>query len=517
VEFLNFSLVNPDWGIAIPQLILFGLALVLLFTDAFLPDDKHFVWLTAISLIGYVAAMISLYWQHGQDKSTFQGMFRADGLTVFLTLAMLVAAILSVMVSASYVEYLEGRMPIGEFYVLLAFAVLGATLVAAAGDLVMIFVGIELSSLATYILTAFAKRRTSSIEGALKYYLLGIFASAILIYGLAWVYGLTGSTNLDVIARNMQAAVTSGERRDPALLLALLLVIVGLGFKIAAVPFHMWTPDAYDGAPTPVTAYMSVIPKAAGFAALIRILVQGLGPLQDDWINLIAVLALITMFFGNIVAVAQRNVKRMLAYSSIAHTGYMLAGLAAYKSIGGFSTAAGSSFGNKGDAGITSLLYYLLAYAFVNIGAFAMIGWLQHRGNGLTLDDFAGLARTNPLAAAAMTIFMISLMGVPPLLGFYAKYYIILATIDADMLWLALAIVLASAISAYFYLRVVAVMYFSAPEQETRSFSTPLLNTGIAIMVVANLVVGLFSERIVNLAGDWTNAITIASRFTHGG
>jgi NADH-quinone oxidoreductase subunit N len=276
----------------------------------------------------------------------------------------------------------------------------------------------------------------------------------------------------------------------------------------------MWTPDAYDGAPTPVTGYMSVIPKAAGFAAIIRIMVQGLGPLRDDWTTLIAILAVITMAFGNLVAVSQRNVKRMLAYSSIAHTGYMLVGVAAYQAGGGFSS--GSSAGTRSDTGIWSLLFYIFAYTFMNIGAFAVVSWLQHRGRGLTLDDFSGLASTEPLAAAAMAVFMASLMGVPPLLGFYAKYYLILAAIDADLLWLAIAIVLASAVSAYFYLRVVAVMYFSPPEQEPKPASTRLLDVGLAIMVVANIVLGLFSARIVHLADDWSNALTVAARITGG-
>jgi NADH-quinone oxidoreductase subunit N len=290
-----------------------------------------------------------------------------------------------------------------------------------------------------------------------------------------------------------------------------LLLVVGLGFKIAAVPFHMWTPDAYDGAPTPVTAYMSVIPKVAGFAAIIRILIQGLGPLRDDWHMLLAILAVITMAFGNIVAVSQRNIKRMLAYSSIAHTGYAMVGLAAYE-VGGAGFGSGGTSGASADA-VTSLLYYMLAYTFMNIGAFAVIAWLQHRGAGMTLDDFAGLASRQPLAAAAMAVFMVSLMGIPPLIGFYAKYYIIVAAIEADMTWLAIAVVLASAISAYFYLRVVAVMYFSpAPDTELRPFSTSLLNVGIAGMVVANLALGLFSERVVNLADKWSGALTLASQ-----
>jgi NADH-quinone oxidoreductase subunit N len=499
-DLLNLNLSSPDFGLMLPQLIVFGLALVLMLGDAFAPKRTHYNLLTGISLVGYAAAMAALYWQDDKDKTTFGGMFRADGLTVFLSVIILAAAILSVMVSASYVQNLEGRMPLGEFYVLLAFSVLGALIVSAAGDLVVIFVGIELSSLATYVLTSFAKRRLTSIEGALKYFLLGIFASAILIYGMAWTYGLSGSTSLDDIHAHIAAVVSGQAHREPALLLALLLLVVGLGFKIAAVPFHMWTPDAYDGAPTPVTAFMSVGPKAAGFAAIVRILVEGLGPLRDDWINLIAALAVLTMVFGNVVALSQRNIKRMLAYSSIAHTGYMLVGLAAYQRAGtGFSGPGGSS----GDRGVSALLYYILAYTFMNIGAFAIITWLQQRGRGMTLDDIAGLASTKPLAAAAMTIFMVSLMGVPPLLGFYAKYYVILAAIDADMLWLAIIVVLASAISAYYYLRVVAVMYFNPSERSLRPVPTGLLNISIIAMVVANLVLGLFSSRLVDLADKW--------------
>ncbi|MGI8476021.1 MAG: NADH-quinone oxidoreductase subunit N [Thermomicrobiales bacterium] len=514
MDLTNLDLSRPDFGLMVPQLIIFGLAIVLLFGDAFLPKRLHYTWLTAISLVGYLASMVALYWQNDRNASTFHGLFRMDGLTVFLSVIILSAAVLSVMVSASYVEHLEGRMPVGEFYLLLSFSVLGALLVSAAGDLVMIFIAIELSSLATYVLTAFAKRRATSLEGALKYFLLGIFASAILIYGMAWTYGLTGSTNLDEIARHMQSVTTGTGSLEPSLLLALLLLVVGLGFKIAAVPFHMWTPDAYDGAPTPVTAFMSVAPKAAGFAAIIRILVQGLGPLRSDWINLIAVLAVLTMAFGNVVAISQRNIKRMLAYSSIAHTGYMLVGLAAYQANKGGFTASGDT---RSDLGISSLLYYMLAYTFMNIGAFAIVTWLQHRGRGITLDDFAGLAGSRPLAAGAMTIFMVSLMGVPPLLGFYAKYYVILAAIDAGKLWLGVVVVVMSALSAYYYLRVVAVMYFNPSEKKLRIVGTPLLNFSIIAMVVANLGLGLFSQRLVDLADKWSGALTVAQRISGNG
>ena len=309
-------------------------------------------------------------------------MFRADDFSVFINLVVLTGGILSVLVSSSYLqsEIEAGSMPLAEYYVLLSFSVLGTMIVGAAGDLLMIFLGIEMSSLAVYALTGFARRRITSLEGALKYFLLGLFASAILVYGMAWTYGATGSTNLDEIARSLSGSVTDGDV-EASLLLALLLLIVGLGFKVAAVPFHMWTPDAYEGAPTPVSAYMSVIPKVAGFAAMTRILVQGLAPLRDEWVILVGVLAVVTMAFGNIVAVSQRNVKRMLAYSSIGHTGYILAGLAAFKTI----NPATAIFA------VASVLYYLFAYAFMNIGAFAIVTWLQARGYGTDLDDFAGL------------------------------------------------------------------------------------------------------------------------------
>jgi NADH-quinone oxidoreductase subunit N len=503
---MNFDLIVPDFGILWPQFVVFITAVVLSLADAFLPKERHYTLLTAISLIGYGLGLVLLIGQHGTNEATFYGLFRADGLTVFLSLIILVAAILTVMVSASYVENLEGRMPLGEFYTLLAFAVLGALLTSAAGDLVMIFVGIELSSLATYILTAFAKRRTSALEGALKYFLLGLFASAILLYGMAWIYGSTGSTDLDDIAFQLQGMVQGQESLEASLLLGLLLLIVGIGFKMAAVPFHYWTPDAYDGAPTPVTGFMSVVPKAAAFAAAVRLLIQGLAPLRDDWFYIIAILAAVTMVFGNLVAISQRNVKRMLAYSSIAHTGYMLAGLAAYKVQGGFGT------GGDDNQAISSVLYYLLAYTFMNIGAFAIVVWIQHRGRGMELEDFAGLGASHPLAAASMTVFLISLMGIPPTIGFYAKYYVIVALIDSDLLWLALTIVVMSAVSAFFYLRVVATMYFSGGRETRRSASTPLLNAGILAMVIGVFALGLFSESIINLADDWSSALTLTAQ-----
>lgn len=492
------NLENPDWGMVLPQLIVLILALVVSMLDAFLPKERHFTVITGVTIAGFGLALVALLNQAGETGSTFHGQFRLDGLTVFLNMVILVAAILSVMIAASYVEFLDGHMGTGEFFTLMSFAVLGAMLTASAGDMIMLFIGIELSSVATYILTAFAKRRTTALEGALKYTLLGMFATAIMIFGFAWIYGATASTSLDVIAATVASTISSDGGAHAGLILGLLLVIIGLGFKLAAVPFHFWTPDAYDGAPTPVTGFMSVVPKAAAAAALIRMLAHGLEPLVDDWRIVIAVLAFITMFFGNIVAISQRNVKRMLAYSSIAHTGYMLAGVAAYRLVDGVAD----------ERSLSAVMYYLLAYAFMNIGAFAIVVWVQHRGGGMELEDMRGLGSRSPLIAAAMTIFMVSLMGIPPTIGFYGKYYVIVALLDANLLWLAISIVVASAISAYFYLRVVAVMYFqesTLAEAQTAPVPSRLLNAGILVMVIGVIALGLFSGNIIDLANDWTN------------
>ncbi len=494
---MPFTLENPDWGMVLPQLIVLILAFGVSLLDAFLPKERHFTVISGVTLVGFALALVAVLRQAGETGSTFHDQFRLDGLSVFLNMVILVAAILSVMIAASYVEYLEGQMSTGEFFTLLSFAVLGAMLTASSGDMIMLFIGIELSSVATYILTAFAKRRASSLEGALKYTLLGMFATAIMIFGFAWIYGATASTNFDEISATVASLVSGESGAHAGLILGLLLLIIGFGFKLAVVPFHFWTPDAYDGAPTPVTGFMSVVPKVAAFAALVRMLAHGLEPLVDDWRIVLAVLAFITMFFGNIVAISQRNVKRMLAYSSIAHTGYMLAGVAAYRLVDGVAE----------QTSISSVMYYLLAYAFMNIGAFGVVAWVQHRGEGMELEDMAGLGSRSPLVAAAMTVFMVSLMGIPPTIGFYGKYYVIVALLDARLLWLAIGIVVASAISAYFYLRVVAVMYFQERERTPNTEPVPskLLNAGLLVMVVGVIVLGIFSGTIIDLANDWTN------------
>jgi len=494
---MPLRLAAPEWSLLVPPLIVIGTIVLLLAIDALVsrPSARLMLGLAIAGQLLALGSLATIDWSRG--ATTFGASYRADWFTLVVAIVALVAGILSVLVSAGYTEsgFDPGGIGQAEYLALLLFSVLGTMIVGAAGDLIVLLLGIETSAIAVYALTAFARRRITSVEGALKYFLLGAFATAILLYGMAWIYGLTGSIVLSDIGHALRTVVTPGQSLDPALLLALLLLAVGLGFKIAAVPFHMWTPDAYQGAPTPVSAYMSVVPKVAGFAAMARILVQGLQPLSEQWITLLGILAFVTMVYGNVVAIAQRDLKRMLGYSAIGHTGYMLAGLAAFTS------------GQAGDRSVGSVLFYLFAYAFMNIGAFGIIAWLQERGLGTTLDDIAGLASRAPLAALMMAIFMLSLMGMPPLLGFYAKYYVILALIEAGQLWLAVAIVVMSAVSAFFYLRVVTRMYFEEPAGTWQPARTPLLGLGLALMAVATLVLGLVSGPLLDLAQRWPAAL----------
>ncbi|MFN8540936.1 MAG: NADH-quinone oxidoreductase subunit N [Thermomicrobiales bacterium] len=479
----------PDfhWIVILPHLIVLGLALVTLAYDIIVPDGQERDWfMTAMSVVGYGGAIVAALSLTGRHESSFVDMAVLDDLGIFLIVTLLAAALLTVFIAATTIPRM--RMPLGEFYTLLAFSTLGGMFVSATTDLVMVFVGIELSSLSVFILAAFAKRRRESIEGALKYFLLSAFATAILLYGMAWLYGVTGSTNLNTIATRLTAYT---DRNNVSLLLATLLIVVGLGFKAAAVPFHMWTPDAYQGAPTPVTAFMSVAPKVTAFAAIIRVLIEGMGPMREQWVPLLIVLAVLTMGLGNLVAISQRSVKRMLAYSSIAHTGYILVGIASFQAA------------SDGETAISSVLFYNFAYTFMNLGAFAIVAWLQSKGRDDSVDDFSGLAVTAPLHAAAMAVFLFSLTGVPPLLGFYGKYFIIQAAIEANLTWLAIVVVIFSAISAFYYLRLVATMYFGEPKGEPASFPARFFGLGIAVMVVATLTLGILSGPILDLAKQW--------------
>src|SRR5689334_18606489 len=393
----------------------------------------------------------------GARITAFGGGYVVDGLTTFLDL-LFVAIVAFTIVFAP--DYLEARgLPLAEFSMVLLFAMTGAMLIAGSADLLVLFVALELMVLPGYMLAGYHKTDGYSTEGAIKYFLLGSFSSAIFLFGLAFTWGATGTTSIAGVSAALTAITSGGAAVSPALVLGLGFMTTGVAFKIAAVPFHYWTPDAYQGSPTPVTGYLSVGPKIGAFALILRLFIGALGALRADWLQVVVVLAILTMTLGNLVALTQTNVKRMLAYSSIAHTGYMLVGLAAF--------AAGRVEGLQG------LLYYGAAYSFMNLGAFAVIAALQKRA-GVTsnLDTFAGLGRREPWLGVLMTLFLLSLTGIPPTAGFFAKAYVILAAVQAAQAGntalgiLAVAAVLNAAAAAFYYLRVVVYMFMREPQSE---------------------------------------------------
>jgi len=462
------QLSTNDWLSILPVLILSVWGMVLLIIQLFLPKERSSLigWLSMIGIVGAMAACMAL---SANRLSGFSGMVVLDPMAAFISLVGLLATLLTVWASLNYIR--DRGIERGEYYALLLFSTSGIMLMAQANNLIVVFLGLELLSIPLYILAGFAHPQLESEEAAIKYFLLGAFATGFLVYGIALVYGATGSTDIAQIAQVAQTG-----RNATLLLVGAGLIIVGLGFKVAAVPFHMWTPDVYEGAPTPITGFMSVGAKAAGFAALLRVLLFGLGAVRLDWMPVLAILSALTMILGNVVALTQTNLKRMLAYSSIAHAGYMLMGL-----------AAGTS------AGLSAVLFYLLAYTFTNIGAFAVLTALaQGKGEDQTFPQYAGLSRKHPWLTVAMAFFMLSLTGIPPAGGFFGKYYLFLAAVDANLGWLVMIGVLTSVISAFFYLRVIVDMTMREPERETPSSIYPALVTTLAVTALGTLVLGVW-------------------------
>ncbi|MFN3480939.1 MAG: NADH-quinone oxidoreductase subunit N, partial [Thermodesulfovibrionales bacterium] len=410
----------PDLGPMMPEITMLCLALFALVIDLIIKRKE------VVAIIGIISAGIVGYLLTGSSGEVFSGMFISDSYSLFFKLIFLFSLILSILLSIRYIRI--EKVNFGEYYSLMLFSTLGMMIMASAGDLIVLYLGLELMALSTYILAGFIRHEKRSNEAALKYFLLGAFASAFLLYGISMTYGLTGTTNLKAIANYL---ITNKVEANPALILSMLLLIVAMSFKIAAVPFHMWAPDVYEGAPTPVTAFMSVGPKAAGFAILGRVFTSAFGSLTIEWTTVIIPIAILTMAVGNILAIAQTNIKRMLAYSSIAHAGYALIGIIA---------------GNAD--GISSMMNYLFIYAFMNIGAFAIVTILKSEGfAGEELSDYEGLAKTHPFASALMLIFMFSLTGIPPTAGFIGKFYLFMSAVKAGYTWLAIIAVIFSAIS----------------------------------------------------------------------
>ena len=447
-----------------------------------------------VSLAG-LAIVLGLTLVTGATAATaFNGAYRVDALTTFLDVLFVAIVALSILFGP---DYLTPRgLPMAEFAAVLVFAMTGGMIIAASADLLVLFIGLELMVLPGYLLAGYHKSDGYSTEGAIKYFLLGSFSSAIFLFGLAFVWGLTGTTRIAEVAAHF-----AGGGLSAGLAMGLAFLTTGVAFKIAAVPFHYWTPDAYQGSPTPVTGYLSVGPKIGAFALILRLFVEALGPLKADWFAVIVVLAILTMTLGNLVALTQTNVKRMLAYSSIAHTGYMLVGLAAY--------AAGRIEGLEG------LLYYGAAYTFMNLGAFAVIAALQKRA-GVTsnLETFAGLGRREPVLGILMALFLLSLTGIPPTAGFLAKALVIVAAVEASqagssaMGLLAVVLVLNAAVAAFYYLRVVVYMFMRESQSEGPALRHGrLLWVGLAAATIFTVILGLVPGPLLEIVGAAARAI----------
>lgn len=423
----------------LPQIILVVVALIVLMLDLGLRDKRPLAWLSFLAVLAALAAVLFVK----PAVPDFQGLALADGLGLFAAAAILIAAGLAVLLALERSADFTARQ--GAYYALLLLATAGMLVMAKGSDFLTIFLGLEVFSLSLYILVGFNRKDARSGEAALKYFLLGAFASGFFLYGIALIYGATGSTNLSAIAQGLSLQSSSLPFK-PLLPVGIGLLLVGYGFKVALAPFHMWTPDVYQGAPTPVTAFMSVATKTAAFASLIRVLAAFI-TVERPWLLALAALAVLTMTIGNLAALRQTSLKRMLAYSSIAHAGYVLVGL-----------AAGNQRGYEGA------LYYLLAYTFMNLGAFAVILAVQRRDeNDVTYDRLTGLTGRQPILAALMAVFMFSLAGIPPLAGFFGKLYVFSGAVDAGLAWLAIVAVINSAIGAYYYLRVTVSMYMTDP------------------------------------------------------
>ncbi len=457
-----------------PILFLSAYSLLLLIIDASLRKPANVVyWLTLLGLVVSGLLTVNTYNASGIafNGTVFTGRFPA-----FFEIVFLLSSALSVLLSKPYLE--KQKIDFGEYYSLVVFATVGMMLMASARDLMVLFLGLELMSISLYVLAGFVRRDAKSNEASLKYFLLGAFATGFLLYGIALVYGASGTTNLANILGRF-----SSIQNDPLLWIGAALILVGLSFKISAVPFHMWVPDVYEGSPTTISGFMSTGSKAAAFSALVLVFSYSIHP---SWqLQLVmAYLAAFTMVLGNLIALVQTNIKRMLAYSSIAHAGYALVGIAAANSLGR-----------------TGVLYYMLAYTFMQIGAFGVVSVLESKeGKYLNISDYEGLAYKHPIIAALMALFMFSLAGLPPFAGFFGKYYLFASAVTADMTWLAIVGVLASVVSVYFYLSVVVNMYFKdLPEGSTSVTISKLGATALIIAAAAVIGLGLTPGYIVAL------------------
>jgi len=476
----------------VPELSLAAFAIVVILLDLFVQRKGVLAVVSVVGLVvaaGVTIAMAMTDMWGNDPQAIFNNMLAVDNFALFFKLLFLGIAALVILATVDYASKLARFQ--GEYYALVLLSALGMMLMAATTELISIYIALELTSISLYALVGFLKDPKST-ESSLKYLLLGAIASAVLLYGMALVFGVTGKTQLGEIAQVIQAMSLDTVSANPALILGIVLLVAGFGFKIAAVPFHMWVPDVYEGAPTPITAYLSVGSKAAGFAIILRVFYSAFG--LSDWLSLnwgliFAVLAAIGMTLGNVVALPQTNIKRMLGYSSIAQAGYLMVGLAAV----GLAPAA-DILGRSG------VLFFLAGYAVANLGAFIAIIAISNKLDSDLIQDYSGMIKRAPLLALALTLCLISLIGMPPAAGFMAKFYIFSGAIQHDLLWLVIIAVINSVISAYYYLRVVKVMWFGEPSSEEKVPSSVALRVALALSCLGVLLLGIIPGYIMKLA-----------------
>src|SRR5881296_177507 len=464
-----------DIGAITPELELVAFGMFLLIFDLLIPDKRK---LGLIALAGIAISSLFLFRLRNSDFAAYGGVLALDPFSIFFKFIFLIAAALSIAISLKYLDI--ERENHGEYYALILFATMGMMFMAGAVDLVTLYIGLETMAIATYVLVGFLRSNQRSNEASMKYFLLGAFSSGILLYGMSLLYGLSGSTRFVDIAE----ALSRRPLTDPISMLAMITLSAGMFFKIAAVPFHQWTPDAYEGAPTSITAFMSVAVKAASFAMMARIFMVAVYPLRPHWVAIMAAVSVLTMTIGNVAAITQSNVKRLLAYSSISHAGYILIGFIA---------------GN--DTGLTAVPLYLLVYTFTNIGVWTVVVALRRKDAiGEHIDDMAGLYFKHPGAAVLMLIFLLSLAGIPPTAGFIGKYYLFAAAIETGHNLLAVIAVLNAAISIYFYFRIVVAMFMRDATEKTGLTYSPGLVTALGVALVFTVWIGIYPDPFIAMA-----------------
>jgi len=513
---------STDLIALLPFFVALVAATVVILVDVFHRTDKPRAYVAHIATAGMVLTLASVWYMHGNVEAgpAFGKLIYHDGFSTFLNALFVLAAILTIMVSPRYLR--EHGAERGEYYALIILATTGMMLMAAAGDLLMVFLGLEIMSIAIYVLVGFFRADGKSAEAATKYFFLGAFASAIFLYGMALIYGTTGGTSLEGIAAAVRASASSGDNvlvhmtddvnatstLDPLFYIGCLMLLVGMAFKVALVPFHMWTPDAYTGAPSSTVGFMATAVKAAAFAALIRLLFIGLGVEatridSQGWVKMLFYLSIITIIVGNLMAIVQTNVKRMLAYSSIAHAGYATIGLVA-------SGYTGAGAGISGYAGASSVLFYLLTYTFATLGAFGVLSYLGNRHREVTtFDDLSGLGYKYPAIGFILVVFMLSSAGIPPTAGFVGKFHVFRTAIvageisgDNSFIWLVAIAFMASVAGAYYYLRVVVHLYMKESNGEVPVLRSKLTGFALAISAFFTLLIGVYPTPFIEIASD---------------